>query len=168
MDGRPVLVGLGSNLGDRAAHIARAMEDLERLPGVMSAARSAVYETEPVGGPPDLLFLNAVVRLEAAVPAADLLRAFLSLEAAAGRVRTVRNAPRPLDLDLLLCGSEVIAAPGLRVPHPRLHDRAFVLVPACDVAPGLVHPLIGRTLSEILSGLRDTGGVRRIEMKGWP
>lgn len=131
-------LGLGSNLGDRAAHLQRAVDVLCADPDVRVAAVSPVYETEPVGGPPQADYLNAVVALETDRPARDLLELARRLESDAGRVRRERWGPRTLDVDVLLVGDERVDEPDLVVPHPRLHDRAFVLAPLHDVAPELV------------------------------
>ncbi len=133
-------LGLGSNVGDRRRNLQAAVDALPRH-GVRVLASSSVYETEPVGGPPQPDFLNAVVVLETALPARDLLRLAKSLEEAAGREPPEagnRWGPRPLDIDILMVGDERITEPDLVVPHPRIHQRAFVLAPLADVAPELV------------------------------
>lgn len=127
-------VALGSNLGDRWGHLRQA---LAHLPGVVAV--SAVYETEPVGGPPGQgPYLNAVVELDTALTPRQLLEVAHRLEAAAGRVRGERCGPRPLDVDVLLVGDLAVDEPDLQVPHPRMWARSFVLVPLHDVAPDLV------------------------------
>lgn len=168
---RRAYVALGSNLGDRDAHLARALAALDATPGVERVARSAVYETDPVGPPPQGPYLNAVVALDTTLSARALLERLLAIEAACGRTRGAgRDAPRTLDLDLLLCGDEIVDEPGLRVPHPRLHERAFVLEPLCDVAPDLVHPVLGRRVAELAARVRDPAAVRRRpeEEPAWP
>ena len=132
-------VGLGANLGDAAATLQHAMDGLGKLPGVRLVRASRIYRSAPVdAGGPD--YLNAVARLETALSAPDLLAALQRLEQDAGRERPYRNAPRTLDLDLLLYGSGRIDSPHLTVPHPRMRERAFVLVPLSEVAPQLVKP----------------------------
>jgi len=131
-------LGLGSNLGDRTGHLQRAVDALCIEPGVRVVGVSAVYKTEPVGGPAQDDYLNAVVALDTDRSARDLLEIGQRLEATAGRVRTERWGPRPLDVDVLLVGDERIEEPDLVVPHPRLHERAFVLAPLHDLAPDLV------------------------------
>ena len=151
-------VGLGANLGDREATIRRALERLGEFGAV--EAVSPLYETDPVGDPNQPAFLNAVARLRTGVPPDELLAGLHRIEAAAGRVRTVRNAPRTLDLDLLFYDDAIRDDPALVLPHPRLHERAFVLVPLHDLAPDLVHPRLRRTVAELLAALADRGGVR--------
>ena len=137
---RRAYFGLGSNLGDRAAHLQFAVDGLAAEVGRLVAI-SPIYETEPVGGPSQPDFLNAVVAVETALPARELLRVAKELEAAAGREPPeagTRWGPRPLDIDILMIGDEQVDEPDLVVPHPRIHQRAFVLAPLADVAPELV------------------------------
>jgi len=135
-------VALGANLGDAALALLAAFDRLSGLPDTELVARSSVYRTAPIGaGGPD--YLNAVAALSTAITAPDLLRALHDTEAAAGRERSYRNAPRTLDLDLLSWGDVVSAQPELTLPHPRLHLRAFVLVPLLEIAPALVLPGLG-------------------------
>ncbi len=131
---RRVVLGVGSNLGDRAAHLQAAVDGW----GEAVAAMSDVYETAPVGGPDQGPFLNLVVVLETALPAMDVLARAQALEAAADRVRDERWGPRTLDVDILWIDGERHDEPDLTVPHPRMHERAFVTVPLRDVAPDLV------------------------------
>jgi 2-amino-4-hydroxy-6-hydroxymethyldihydropteridine diphosphokinase len=149
-------IGLGANLGDPLAQLRAAARALKGSVGTVRAY-SAVYRTAPVGGPgPE--YLNAAVRLETPLTPQALVVALQAIEAAAGRARIAgqQNAPRILDLDLLLLGERgelVLDLPGppqLVVPHPRLHGRAFALKPLCDLAPELCHPVLGRTLRELL------------------
>jgi len=154
-------VALGSNLGDRAGHLARALAALRATPAVSVLRCSRLYETDPVGPPPQGPYLNAVAELETSLPPRALLGRLLAIEAAEDRVRgPERNAPRTLDLDLLAHGDAVLDEPGLQLPHPRLHERAFVLTPLCDLAPGWRHPLLGVTASGLLAGVRDPQAVR--------
>jgi 2-amino-4-hydroxy-6-hydroxymethyldihydropteridine diphosphokinase len=131
---RRVLLALGSNLGDRAGHLRDAVAAL----GDEVVATSAVYETPPVGGPEQGPYLNAVVALRTDLPARALLARAHELEAAAGRVRLERWGPRTLDVDVLWIDGEEVDELDLVVPHPRMFERAFVLVPLADVAPDLV------------------------------
>ena len=154
-----VFVALGSNLGDREANLARGVQGL-REHGLVITARSSVYETAPVGGPAQGPYLNAVVKAETRLGPQDVLASCLDVEKDAGRVRTVANAPRTLDLDLLLYGDAVVRTGDLAVPHPRLHERAFVLVPLAEIAPEARHPVLGLTAAEMADRCPDSGVVR--------
>ena len=131
-------LGLGSNVGDRLETLQRAVRLLEATPGVGVVASSRVYETEPVGGVEQPDFLNAVIEVETDLPARELLDACLAVEARLGRVREVRWGPRTLDVDVLLFDREAIDEPGLTVPHERLHERSFALLPLLELEPNPV------------------------------
>jgi 2-amino-4-hydroxy-6-hydroxymethyldihydropteridine diphosphokinase len=154
-------LGLGSNLGDRAALIAAALEALEAA-GVRVLARSALYETDPVTADPQPLYLNAAARVETTLAPDELLALCLAVERSLGRDRppgAASPAPRPIDVDLLLYGDAVISSRRLVVPHPRLLERPFAHIPLADVAgPGLRHPETG----EALDSAAPHPGVRRL------
>jgi len=148
------LIALGSNLGDRLENLHAGIDGLAAAEGVVVDAVSKLYETAPVGGPDEQgPYLNAALVATTTLEAADLLARMHRIEADRERERTVRWGPRTLDLDLLVYGDLVSDVPLLHVPHPRQHERRFVLVPVCDVAPDLVHPVLGRTMRELLAEL---------------
>lgn len=151
-------VALGSNLGDRRAHLDAALDALATLPHTQLDAVSSVYETAPVGPAGQQDYLNAVARLATSLAPVELLDALLAIEQSRGRVRTERWGPRTLDLDLLLHDETTIREPRLTLPHPAMLGRAFVLVPLNDLAPGLI--LSGLSVAEHLAQL-DRSGVRR-------
>ncbi len=162
-----VCIGIGSNLGDRARYVRQAVEALQRLgdgdvkPDSKSGCKfteGGVYETDPVGGPPGQgKYLNTAVRFETALSPLELIDQLQAIERAAGRPQRQsrrHNEPRTLDLDLLLYDQQVIDEPGLTVPHPRMHQREFVLRPLCDVAGEMTHPVLGRTVHELFDELK--------------
>lgn len=155
MPRRDAYIGIGSNLGDRAAHIRHAHRRLGELPDTDLTAASAVHETAPVGPIAQGPYLNAVARLSTALEPATLLACLhaIELERQRDRAREQRWGPRTLDLDILLLGDLVHAEPGLTIPHPRLHERTFVLVPLAELAPELTLPGSGRTVQQLLASL---------------
>ena len=157
-------IGVGSNLGDRMATLRSAVKRLETLGRITGV--SSLFETEPVGYLEQPHFLNAVVALETSLAPGDLLRSLLGIERDLGRTRPFPNAPRTLDLDLLLVDELVLDTSELTLPHPRLHERAFVLVPLAELAPDMVHPGSGQTVRELVRALPD-GGVEVYTPAGW-
>jgi 2-amino-4-hydroxy-6-hydroxymethyldihydropteridine diphosphokinase len=147
-------VALGANLGDPAITVRAALAALAVLPGARLLASSSLYRTAPVGlkNQPD--FINAAAALDTELDAHALLDGLFGIEARFGRVRSVKNAPRTLDLDLLLWGDAVQDDPGLTLPHPRLHERAFVLAPLAEIAPELAIPGHGR-VADLLARCAD-------------
>lgn len=158
-------IGMGANLGDRAATLREAVSRLARL-GCITAV-SSLYETDPVGYREQPPFLNAVVALETALAPTDLFHALIEIERDLGRRRTFRNAPRTLDLDVLLVGELIFETKDLTLPHPRMHERAFVLVPLAEIAPHAIHPVLGLSISDVLSALPDQGAIEPWAKPGW-
>ncbi len=157
---RRVVLALGSNLGDRLGYLQEAVTALAACAGLSNAAVSAVYQTEPVGGPPQPGYLNAILTGETGCPARAVLECARQAERTAGRVRAERWGPRTLDVDVIAYGTEVCDDPELTLPHPRAHERAFVLVPWHDLDPDALLPGHGR-VADLLAGL-DTAGVARL------
>jgi 2-amino-4-hydroxy-6-hydroxymethyldihydropteridine diphosphokinase len=163
-------IALGSNLGDRADYLERALTSLRQYDGIEVTRVSPVYETRPVGGPAGQgPYLNAVAEVRTQREAHELLEALLSIEQGLGRVRRERDGPRTIDLDLLLYGDLVHVDDRLIVPHPRLHERLFVLQPLAQLAPGFIHPVLKRSIADLLAelqGLRLYGSAPGRELAG--
>jgi 2-amino-4-hydroxy-6-hydroxymethyldihydropteridine diphosphokinase len=149
-------IALGSNQGDRRDYLDRALEMLRTKPGIVVHQVSSYHETEPVGGPPGQgAFLNAAATLATDLKADELLRVLLEIERELGRVRLVYQGPRTIDLDLLLYDDLVYNGAGLVVPHPRMHERLFVLQPLIEIAPNVRHPVLGKTIRELCEQLQS-------------
>lgn len=149
-------------MGEREGNIARAIEAL-RARGVRLTRQSALYETEPVELREQAWFLNCVVEAETEMTAQELMDALLEIERGLGRERRVPKGPRLIDMDILMYGSSVVRTDGLEIPHPRMAERRFVLVPFAEIAPGARHPVTGNTIAELLAETAD-----RSEVRVWP
>ncbi len=155
-------IGIGTNLGDRLANYGEAIERIGRLPETRVLRQSSIYETEPVGEIKGA-FLNGAIEVESELTAEALMRRLLVIERAMGRKRVKgrkpaargKYKPRIIDLDLLFFNKEVIESRTLKVPHPRLHERRFVLAPLSELAPALIHPKLNLSISELLVGLKS-------------
>jgi 2-amino-4-hydroxy-6-hydroxymethyldihydropteridine diphosphokinase len=152
-----VYIALGTNLGDRSGNLRAAIHAL--APDVTVLAESHIYETPPWGYEDQPPFLNMVVKAETDLEPGALLRHLKGLEADLGREKSIRWGPRLIDLDILFYDDRVIQSPPLVIPHPRLHERGFVLVPLADVAPEFMHPVLGKRVWELLTGV-DLSGMR--------
>jgi 2-amino-4-hydroxy-6-hydroxymethyldihydropteridine diphosphokinase len=158
-------VALGANLNDPVAQVRAGAAALDRLPDTHRIACSSLYRTAPVGRTDQPDFINAVCAIETGLPARELMQALLEIERQHGRVRDIAGGPRTLDLDLLLYGDSVLDEPGLTVPHPRLHERAFVLYPLQEIAPGLAIPGCGR-VEDLAAGCAGQGIERLAQRAG--
>ncbi len=155
-------LGLGANLGDRLSALCGARQALNELPGVTVVASSALYETVPVGGPLGQdTYLNTVLEVATDLPAKKLLAHCLAIEKLFGRERLVHHGPRTLDIDLLFFTDLVFEETELTLPHPRLHLRAFVLIPLHDLAPELFHPVQGKSVRQLCDELPRDQGIHR-------
>ncbi|WP_163998122.1 2-amino-4-hydroxy-6-hydroxymethyldihydropteridine diphosphokinase [Pyxidicoccus caerfyrddinensis] len=161
-----VYVGLGSNEGDREAHLVAALTALSRIDAVAVLSCSSLFDSAPVG-PPQPRYLNAVVALECGLSPQRLLCILQQIEKDLGRQRELRWGPRTIDLDILLWEGQVVADPNLQVPHLELHKRRFALEPLAELAPEQKHPVLGVTVKELLGKLAPQD-VRRSEATWWP
>ena len=156
-----VYIGVGTNLGDLWSNLRSGLEELERS-GLPALDVSSVWETEAVDTPRPGLFLNLVLRSESDRPPLEVLDRLLAIEQRAGRVREVRNGPRVLDLDFLMMGGLSVGDPRLRLPHPRMWERRFVLEPLAEIAPQLANPATGRSVAETCRLLGSRPFVRKV------
>ena len=155
-------IGLGSNLANPLVQVRQALVELDSIPGTRVTARSSFYRTSPVGLLEQPEFINAVASVRTTLKPQALLAALLAIENRHGRRRSIRNAPRTLDLDLLLYGEQVLGQDGLTLPHPRLQERAFVLAPFAEIAPDAMVPGQGRV--QDLLGRVDCSDVSRLDV----
>ncbi len=167
-------IGMGSNQGNRLQVMKKALKRLDESKGVAVSAVSPLYETDPIGGPIQGLYLNACAELKTERQPADLMNLLLNIERELGRVRHAglpsfyqRWGPRLIDLDLLLYGNIIMKTPVLELPHPRMAERKFVLVPLSDIAAGVPEPKTGKTIATLLKELPETGHTVNLYLKNW-
>jgi len=163
METEPVTVylGLGSNMGNRQDNLDRALDLLSQR--LRTGKVSSIYDTEPIGNVNQPRFLNLVCQVYTRLAPRELLTLAKGIELKLGRVLGKSNAPRPIDIDILFYGDLVIETPELVIPHPRLTERAFVLVPLAEITPDLVHPVSGKTVKELMSAVTEVQGVLKWE-----
>jgi 2-amino-4-hydroxy-6-hydroxymethyldihydropteridine diphosphokinase len=151
-----VYIGIGSNLGDRKANALEAVDRVSKLPGTRIVRASSLYESEPLGDA-KTWFVNSVIEIETDFPPDELLKKLKAIEKAMGRrrVKGKRWGSRVIDLDILLCNQDVVEKRALRIPHPEMHKRRFVLLPLAELAPHVVHPQLGQSVSTLLANVKD-------------
>lgn len=161
-------VSLGSNVGDRLAYLDGAVRSLLEDARIRLKRLSSLYETEPFGVTEQRWFFNRVIQVETSLDARALFGILQKIESSFHRVRTQKWGPRTLDLDLLFFDDLVIDDPDLKIPHPGVSNRRFVLEPLCEIAPGLIHPVLGRTMRDLLACLQDPSRVIRLPTRQAP
>ena len=160
--GHIAYIGIGSNLGNRVNQCERALSEILRVDHHKLLARSSFFETQPVGYTSQDWFVNAVIKIETDLEPFDLLKTLKTIESKLGRVKTFQWGPRLIDLDILFCDEIEIKTEELRIPHPLLHERRFVLIPLAEIDPGLIHPVLKKSVQELLENLKQDQAVERI------
>ncbi len=164
-EGLRCLLALGSNLGDRAAQLLEAVRRIGATDGFRMVASSSVYESEPWGYTPQGNFLNCVIDIRSTIPPEGMLAPLKRIERAMGRTHAPRNHPRIIDIDIVLAGAASVRTDEVTIPHPRMAQRRFVLLPLCELAPDMRHPVLGATMLELLAVCGDMGRVRRTDIR---
>ena len=152
----------GGNLGNRGANLQLAKDHLEKEVGEIISS-SSVYETEAWGNNDQPDFYNQVHIISTSLPAEELMKKILEIEKQIGRIRTIKNASRIIDIDILFFNSEIINKPNLKIPHPEINNRRFVLTPLNELSPGFIHPVLKKTISELLSTCQDRLSVKALK-----
>ncbi len=149
-----VFIGVGSNQGERLEYLSRALQALNAVPGIRVVQMATILETEPVGGPPQGPYLNTAAELQTTLTPRELLTTLQGIERRLGRTPSPQRwTPRPIDVDILLYDDQIVAEPDLVIPHPRMHERRFVLEPLVQLAPDFVHPVLRHSIADLLAHL---------------
>ncbi len=155
-------IGMGSNVGEKLLQCQRAISEILKIDCHKLLAQSAFYRTAPLGYGDQDWFVNGVIKMETDLTARELLRSLKSIESRLGRRETFRWGPRTIDLDLLFYDEEQVESDDLQIPHPLLHERQFVLIPLAEINPFLLHPVLKKTVQELLNGLEEDQGVEKL------
>lgn len=160
--GHVAYIGIGSNLGDKIAHCERAISEILTIDRHRLAARSSFFHTKPIGYAAQDWFVNGVIKIETDLEPFDLFRRLKAIEVKLGRKTTFAGGPRVIDLDLLFFDDRRLETEELQVPHPRLHERQFVLIPLSEIDPNFIHPVLKKTAGELLKEIKEDQGVERL------
>ena len=162
--GHIAFIGIGSNMGDKARRCEEAISEILKVDNHTLLAKSSFYKTRPVGYTAQDWFVNGVIKIETDLEALDLLRALKTIEGRMGRLETFRWGPRVIDLDLLLFDRSRIETPEVTIPHPRLQERQFVLVPLAEIDPDLLHPVFKKSVRRLLEDMKEDQGVEKLRV----
>jgi 2-amino-4-hydroxy-6-hydroxymethyldihydropteridine diphosphokinase len=160
--GHIAYIGIGSNLGDKLDHCEKAVSEILKTDGHKLLAKSSFYRTQPIGYTSQDWFVNGVIKIETDLEAHELLRALKTAESQLGRAETFRWGPRTIDLDILFFDDVEIHTEGLQIPHPLIQDRQFVLIPLVEIDRDLIHPVLKKTIQELLNNLSEDQGVEKL------
>jgi 2-amino-4-hydroxy-6-hydroxymethyldihydropteridine diphosphokinase len=160
--GHIAYIGIGSNLGDKADQCEKAISEILKADRTILLAKSSLFKTKPMGYTSQNWFINGVIKIETELEPLDLLRLLKEIESRLGRKETFRWGPRAIDLDILFFDEEEIYTEGLRIPHPLLHERQFVLIPLAEIGRGFIHPVLKKSIGEILENLTEDQGVEKL------
>lgn len=161
-------IGIGTNIGDRFANIKTAIDYLKAEEKIVSLSVSSLYETEPVGYSEQPEFINGVIKIETGYSLRELFLFLKNIEKKMGRVKTVKYGPRIIDLDILFYENVIYVDLDIKVPHPHLHKRAFVLYPFSELAKDYIHPLYLESIESLINSLIEKEGIKRLEVSGYP
>ena len=161
--GHIAYIGIGSNIGDKIHQCEKAISEILKIDRHILLAKSSFFKTQPIGYTDQDWFVNGVIKIETDLEPPDLLRALKDIESRLGRRETFQWGPRQIDLDILFFDDKEIQLGELQVPHPRLHERQFVLIPIVEIDQGLIHPILKKTVGELLKNLREDQGVEKIQ-----
>jgi len=160
--GHIAYIGIGSNLGDKIDHCEKAISEILKIDRQRLLAKSSYYKTQPIGYPSQDWFVNGVIKIETDLEAHELLQTLKAIESQLGRAETFRWGPRTIDLDILFFDDVEINTERLQIPHPLIQDRQFVLVPLAEIARNFIHPVLKKTIQELLNNLKEDQGVEKI------
>ncbi len=160
--GHIAYIGIGSNLGDKIAHCEKAIAEILNFDDHRLLAKSSFFKTQPVGYTAQDWFVNGVIKLESDLEPHDLFRALKDIESRLGRTETFQWGPREIDLDLLLYDDRIIQTEDLQIPHPRMQERQFVLIPLAEIDPDLIHPVLKKSVQKLLKEIKEDQGVERL------